>query len=151
MNQPSIASLPRIVRFLGTDDSPGSCCPHCGAEGRYTLRFQVEDGRTMGAMRGCVQLFPVSRVATEELRLREKLAALVKRFGQGATLNRRDAEALTHARISSRARETSAAPSALSTAPSERIRRGIGDERMRGLRHRESGKVGLVRVEQEPA
>ena len=94
MNQPSIASLPRIVRFLGTDDSPGSCCPHCGAEGRYTLRFQVEDGRTMGAMRGCVQLFPVSRVATEELRLREKLAAIVKRFGQSATLNRRDAEAL---------------------------------------------------------
>lgn len=39
-------------------------------------------------------LFPVSRVATEELRLREKLAAIVKRFGQSATLNRRDAEAL---------------------------------------------------------
>ena len=33
-------------------------------------------------------------VATEELRLRDKLASYVKRFGQSATLNRRDTEAL---------------------------------------------------------
>ena len=51
-------------------------------------------GRHGGAMRGCVKLFPVSRVATEDLRLRDKLASLVKRFGQSATLNRRDTEAL---------------------------------------------------------
>ena len=94
MNQPSTQQLPRIVRFLGTDDAPGSCCPHCGAEGRYTIRFVLEDGRHGGAMRGCVQLFPVSRVAIEELRLRDKLASYVKRFGQSATLNRRDTEAL---------------------------------------------------------
>ena len=90
----AVQSLPRIVRFLGTDDSPGAACPHCGAEGRYILRFVLEDGRHAGAMRGCVQLFPVSRVATEELRLRQKLDSLVKRFGQSATLNRRDTEAL---------------------------------------------------------
>ena len=94
MNATPIASLPRIVRFLGTDDSPGSCCPHCGAEGRWIIRFVLEDGRHGGAMRGCVKLFPVSRVATEDLRLRDKLASLVKRFGQSATLNRRDTEAL---------------------------------------------------------
>lgn len=87
-------ALPRIVRFLGTDDAPGASCPHCGAEGRWILRFQLEDGRRAGAMRGCVKLFPVSRVAVEELRLRDKLAGYVKRFGSGASLNRRDAEAM---------------------------------------------------------
>jgi len=90
----TVADLPRIVRFLRTHDSPGSTCPHCGAEGRYTLTFQVEDGRTLGAMRGCVQLFPVSRVATEELRLREKLERLQKNYGPNAHLNRRDTEAM---------------------------------------------------------
>lgn len=48
----------------------------------------------MGAMRGCVQLFPCSRVAHEELRLRQKLESLQKRFGMAATLNRRDTEAM---------------------------------------------------------
>jgi len=94
VNAATVASLPRIVRFLGTDDAPGSCCPHCGAEGRYTIRFVLEDGRHGGAMRGCIKLFPVSRVAPEELRLRDKLANYVKRFGPSATLNRRDTEAL---------------------------------------------------------
>lgn len=58
--------LPRIVRFLGTDDhGPGgsTSCPHCGATGRYVIRFQVEDGRELGAMRGCVKLFPVTELA----------------------------------------------------------------------------------------
>ena len=87
-------ALPRIVRFLGTEDAPGASCPHCGAEGRWILRFQLEDGRHAGAMRGCVKLFPVSRVAVEELRLRDKLAGYVKRFGAGASLNRSDTEAM---------------------------------------------------------
>ena len=78
MNAVSQPVFPRIVRFFETKDSPGASCPHCGAEGRYILTFQVEDGRRMGAMRGCVKLFPVSRVATEELRLREKLASPVR-------------------------------------------------------------------------
>jgi hypothetical protein len=92
MNETQMQSLPRIVRFLETSDSPGASCPHCGAEGRFVLRFVVEDGRTLGAMRGCVQLFPVSRIAREELRLREKLAGYLKKGWNG--LNRRDTEAL---------------------------------------------------------
>lgn len=88
----AVASFPRIVRFIGTDDCPGSSCPHCGAEGRFILRFQVDDGRQLAAMRGCAKLFPVCRVATEELRLRTKLADYAKRGWNG--LNRRDSEAL---------------------------------------------------------
>ncbi|HEX6052755.1 MAG TPA: hypothetical protein VFZ21_25995 [Gemmatimonadaceae bacterium] len=64
----TVAALPKIVRFLGTDDhGPGgsTTCPHCGATGRYVIRFQVEDGRTLGAMRGCIKLFPVTELARE--------------------------------------------------------------------------------------
>lgn len=73
-----MSELPRIVRFLATDDSSGASCPHCGATGRYILNFVVEDGRTLGAMRGCVKLFPVSKIAVEELRLRTKQAQRAK-------------------------------------------------------------------------
>jgi hypothetical protein len=83
--------LPRIVRFLETRDCPESSCPHCGANGRYILTFQVEDGRTLGAMRGCVKLFPVPPVALEELRLRTKAADYAKK---GWSLNYRDGIAL---------------------------------------------------------
>lgn len=61
----TVGSLPRIVRFLEPVDAPGSQCPHCGAEGRYIERFVVEDGRTLGAMRGwrpCRRLRPSFRV-----------------------------------------------------------------------------------------
>lgn len=84
--------LPRIVRFLGTDDSAGSSCPHCGATGRYIHRFIVEDGRTLAAMSGCVKLFPVSAVANEEHRLRKKEREYAKK---NWTLNRDDQNALT--------------------------------------------------------
>lgn len=87
----SVETFPRIVRFLSTDDAPGSQCPHCGAEGRFILRFQVEDGRTLGAMRGCVKLFPVAPIATAEAFLREKSARYATR---GWSLNRIDSEAL---------------------------------------------------------
>jgi len=84
--------FPRIVRFLETlDAGEGATCPHCGATGRYILRFMTEDGRELGAMRGCAKLFPVSRIAVEELRLRTKLADYEK---QGWSLNKRDSEAL---------------------------------------------------------
>jgi len=86
------ASFPRIVRFLETTDSPGSSCPHCGADGRFILTFVVDDGRTLGAMRGCAKLFPVSQVAVEELRLRTKQSEYRKRGW--TSLGRRDAEAL---------------------------------------------------------
>lgn len=85
------APLPRIVRFLGTDDSPDSECPHCGARGRFIHSFIVEDGRRLAAMSGCVKLFPVSRVALEEQRLRKKAADRAKK---GWVLNRDDRRAL---------------------------------------------------------
>lgn len=88
----AVKQFPRIVRFLGTDDCPDSTCPHCGAAGRFILRFLVEDGRELAAMRGCASLFPVSRIATEELRMQQKLARYRK---QGwAKLNRLDTEAM---------------------------------------------------------
>lgn len=87
-----VLALPRIVRFIRTDDCPDSSCPHCGATGRYIHVFQVEDGRTLAAMSGCVKLFPVSQVALEEARLKKKSADYVKRGWRG--LNRQDTEAL---------------------------------------------------------
>jgi hypothetical protein len=83
--------LPRIVRFLGTDDSPDSSCPHCGATGRYIHHFVVEDGRQLAAMSGCAKLFPTSRIAVEEQRLRKKAADRAKK---GWKLNQRDQDAL---------------------------------------------------------
>ena len=63
-------ALPAIVAVLGVDDygpcegSLGSAsCPHCGAQGRYVVRFMCEDGSRRGAMRGCIQLFPRSPIA----------------------------------------------------------------------------------------
>lgn len=86
-----VSGLPRIVRFLGVDDAPGSSCPHCGATGRFIYRFQVQNGRELGAMRGCVQLFPVSPIAREHARLIKKSADYTAR---GWKLNRDDAMAL---------------------------------------------------------
>jgi len=85
----SVASLPRIVRFLETVEC--DACPHCGANGRWVHRFVVEDGRTLGAMSGCIKLFPISPIASEAMRLDKKAreyAAL------GWKLNRFDTEAL---------------------------------------------------------
>lgn len=87
----AVSTLPRIVRFLESEDSPGSSCPHCGATGRFILRFQVDDGRVLGAMRGCAQLFPVSPVAREHARLMEKAKRYAK---EGWRLNRADTEAV---------------------------------------------------------
>jgi hypothetical protein len=90
------ASLPRIVRFLGVDDhGPGgsASCPHCGATGRYVIRFQVEDGRQLGAMRGCVKLFPVTELARQH----EHFVAKQTRYSAQRPpwkLNALDAEAL---------------------------------------------------------
>lgn len=83
--------LPRIVRFLGTDDSPDSECPHCGSKGRFIHSFLVDDGRRLAAMSGCVKLFPCARIATEEARLRKKEADFKKR---GWKLNGSDQRAL---------------------------------------------------------
>lgn len=85
------AGLPRIVHFAEWLDAPGSCCPHCGADGRFIARFVCADGTARGAMRGCIKLFPVAPIAREELRLLEKRSRYVR---QGWKLNRRDQEAL---------------------------------------------------------
>lgn len=91
-----VAALPKIVKFLGTDDhGPGgsTSCPHCGATGRYVIRFQVEDGRQLGAMRGCIKLFPVTDLAREH----EYFVAKKTRYAKQQppwNLNARDAEAL---------------------------------------------------------
>jgi len=87
-----VSAFPRIVRFIGTDDCPDSSCPHCGCTGRYIHHFQVQDGRTLAAMSGCLKLFPVSPLAAEEKRLLDKQTKYAK---QGWVLNRRDKEALT--------------------------------------------------------
>lgn len=91
MTAAAVMNLPRIVRFLGVDDAPGASCPHCGAEGRYILRFQVEDGRSLGAMRGCAKLFPSSQVAHEHLRLTQKAERYAK---LGWKLNQSDQRAM---------------------------------------------------------
>lgn len=87
----AIASLPRIVRFLKAEYRPGSSCPHCGADGARVFTFITEDGKQRGAMAGCIQLFPKSPIAREEMRLREKEERYAR---QGWKLNRRDTEAL---------------------------------------------------------
>lgn len=87
-----VSDLPKIVRFLGTDDCPGAECPHCGATGRWIHRFTVADGRNLAAMSGCVKLFPVSQVAAEEARLQKKAKDYAD-LGWG-NLNRNDQEAL---------------------------------------------------------
>lgn len=91
----SVASLPRITRFEGTDDCGpgGASCPHCGATGRWVIRFRVEDGRTLGAMRGCVKLFPVTELARQHGYFKEKEARYAAQRPPWK-LNARDAEAL---------------------------------------------------------
>lgn len=94
-------TLPKITRFLGTTDhgpcegEPSAICPHCGSGGRYIHAFECEDGTTRGAMSGCVQLFPVSPIAKEDMRLNERLTDLKKRFGSTASLNSWDSRIRT--------------------------------------------------------
>lgn len=65
-----VAALPRIVGYLGTVES--SVCPHCGARGKIVHRLVTADGRGLGAMSGCINLFPMSPVAAEHKRIHEK-------------------------------------------------------------------------------
>jgi hypothetical protein len=71
-------SLPTIARFDGVMDSGefGAVnCPHCDAKGRYIYKFTTTDGRHLGAMAGCVKLYPVSPIAGEQKALMDKLKA----------------------------------------------------------------------------
>ena len=88
----AVTALPRIVKFLGTDDcGAGATCPHCGATGRFVVRFQVEGGRQLGAMRGCAKLFPVTELARQHQHFVDKQARYAK---QGWKLSASDAEVL---------------------------------------------------------
>jgi hypothetical protein len=87
-------ALPRIARFLETSNVHDGRCPHCGAPGHILYRFVVEDGRQLAAMRACVKTsFSVSRIAAEELRLRQKAESYRRKRGWTA-LGRRDQDAL---------------------------------------------------------
>jgi hypothetical protein len=89
----TLATLPRITRFLGTSDAggPDAVCPHCGAKGRYVHSFECEDGSRRGAMSGCIQLFPVHPIAQADLVLSGRERELRQRFGPTAKLNTWDA------------------------------------------------------------
>lgn len=58
------STLPKILAIVDCEDhgpcdpDPSAYCPHCGAGGRYILRFICEDGKVHGAMKGCIQLYP---------------------------------------------------------------------------------------------
>lgn len=58
------STLPaRIVTLYSEDygsiaDGGGTCCPHCGAEGRLVHYFLCDDGKIHAAMSGCIKLFP---------------------------------------------------------------------------------------------
>lgn len=65
-------TLPRIIQFEGVSDSGeygNATCPHCGADGRYVWSFITEDGVRRGAMAGCIQKFPVSKLAEEHRKI----------------------------------------------------------------------------------
>lgn len=88
----AVQALPKIVRFSGIVDSPGASCPHCGATGRFIHRFTTEDGRDLGAMSGCVKLFPCSPIAWVEAEIQKKAVKLAE---DGRKLNRWDDAILT--------------------------------------------------------
>ena len=72
--------LPKILYIIGKDDAGedgAARCPHCGAEGRYTYVFMTEKG-TMGAMAGCIKLFPMHRFARDGQRIYDKLQSYRK-------------------------------------------------------------------------
>jgi len=94
MSIPVDPQLPKIVRFMGEtdggpcDDGPTAVCPHCGADGRYIQWFKVEgqDGE-FGAMRGCIQKFPIHWVANFHKKLCERETELRRKYGNDAHLN----------------------------------------------------------------
>ncbi len=78
----AINTLPRIIAHLyvvdhgPSDDARGSTnCPHCGAYGRYVHHFLLEGGVKGAAMSGCIKLFPISELASEQQRIHKKKAS----------------------------------------------------------------------------
>src|SRR5215470_7903700 len=57
--------LPEIIAYDHVSDAGeygNDICAHCGAKGRYQHHFLTTAG-PRAAMAGCVQLFPISRIA----------------------------------------------------------------------------------------
>lgn len=90
----AVAGLPRIVRFFPSSYAPDSTCPHCGARGALVHRFEVEGGARMGAMSGCVQLFPVAPVAAADLKLQTKEREYARRGFNMPSWDREKREAI---------------------------------------------------------
>jgi hypothetical protein len=58
---PAVLAITEVIDAGPCDGGYGSAqCPHCGAEGRYVIKFLCEDGVQRGAMQGCFKLFPGS-------------------------------------------------------------------------------------------
>ena len=76
----AVSTFPKVVEVEGIEDAClDAHCPHCGAMGRYIVRFVTESGAHMGAMRGCFQLFPKSKYALRTQKLLDK--ERTSRFG----------------------------------------------------------------------
>lgn len=55
-----MCDLPKVVRITSVTDAGefgAAQCPHCGADGRYIVNFDCEDGTSRAAMRGCFSKF----------------------------------------------------------------------------------------------
>jgi hypothetical protein len=74
----TLATLPRITRFLGTSDAggPDAVCPHCGAKGRYVHPIAQADLVLSGRERELRQRFgPTAKLNTWDARIREAIEA----------------------------------------------------------------------------
>ncbi len=77
MTTKTTQTLPRIIAMISKTDAGefgATTCPHCGADGRYVWTFLCDDGTTRGAMAGCLQRFPKSRLVDEHKKIIERAA-----------------------------------------------------------------------------
>lgn len=70
-----IANLPRLIAVNQVEDcGPDGCrCPHCDAKDRYITWASAADGQLVGAMAGCLQLFPQSPLLAEHKRATDRI------------------------------------------------------------------------------
>lgn len=60
-------------KFLGIEDFGETCCPHCGADGRYIYSYSI-DGVVYGAMAGCYKRETAKYQKTDKVKYMETLA-----------------------------------------------------------------------------
>lgn len=72
--EPDHRPISPLVLFAGYHDhgpcepgSPSAFCPHCGSGGRHVWEFFCQDGTRRAAMRGCLKLFPSSKLAIDQM------------------------------------------------------------------------------------